>query len=386
VQDIYLDFNATTPVAPEVLEAMLPWLADRFADPSSDSAPGREARSAIDGARAEVAALIGAEPGEIVFTGGATEASNLAIRGAQLAPGAGIVTSAIEHPATAACCALLERAGHPVWRIAPGPDGAVDPAEMARAIDNGAGLVTLVHAQHETGVLQPVAEVARWARVADVPTHADAAQSLGKVPVDVRALEVDLLTLAGHKLGAPKGVGALFVRRGVELAPVVVGAGQERGLRPGTENVAGIVGLGVACRLAREGLAADAARTGELAAALLAGLEARVPGLDLVGRGAARLPNTLCLLFPGVTGRAVLASAERVIAATGSACPAGGHAPSEASSEAPSEALLALGLDPEVALGAVRLSLGRTTTPAEVEAAVEDLAVAWTRAGARVPA
>ena len=301
-QDLYFDFNATTPVAAEVREAMMPYLGERFGNPSSDSRLGRAAREAVEAARAEVAALIGARPDEIVFTGGGTEASNLAIRGAGLADGAAVVTSAIEHPATEACCALLERAGRSVRRVAPRADGVLDPDDLARAIDGATGLVTLIHAQNEIGTLQPVAAAAALARAAGALVHADAAQSLGKVPVDVTALGVDLLSIAGHKLYAPKGVGALFVRRGVSLRPVIVGAGQERGLRPGTENVPCIVGLGVACRLARETLAETGPRLARLTAWLLARLRAEVPGLVLVGEGAERLPNTLNLLFPGRVG------------------------------------------------------------------------------------
>ena len=285
-QDLYFDFNATTPVAAEVREAMMPYLGERFGNPSSDSRLGRAAREAVEAARAEVAALIGARPDEIVFTGGGTEASNLAIRGAGLADGAAVVTSAIEHPATEACCALLERAGRSVRRVAPRADGVLDPDDLARAIDGATGLVTLIHAQNEIGTLQPVAAAAALARAAGALVHADAAQSLGKVPVDVTALGVDLLSIAGHKLYAPKGVGALFVRRGVSLRPVLVGAGQERGLRPGTENVPYIVALGVACRLARGTLAETGARLARLTAGLLARLRAEVPGLVLVGEGA----------------------------------------------------------------------------------------------------
>ncbi len=372
--DIYFDFNATTPVAAEVRDAMLPFLGGAFGNPSSDNPLGRAARAAVEAARAEVAALIGAQPDEIVFTCGGTEASNLAIRGAPLASGAAIVTSAIEHPATEACCAFLERAGRSVRRVRPRPDGTVAAGDMAAAIDATTGLVTLIHAQNEIGTLQPVAEVAELAHAAGALLHADAAQSIGKLPVDVAALGVDLLSIAGHKLYAPKGVGALFVRRGVRLQPVLVGAGQEGGLRPGTENVAGIAGLGTACRLAREQLEATRAHLADLSALLLARLEARIPGLVLVGRGAARLPNTLNLLFPGVSGREQLRSCSRVMASTGSACHAG--------SEAPSAVLLALGLDPAAALGAVRLSLGRTSTRAEVEAGADDVADAWARLAA----
>lgn len=370
-QGIYLDHNATTPVATEVLDAMLPWLGPEFGNPSSESPPGRRARAAVEAARAEVAALIGAEADEVFFTGGGTEASNIAIRGVPLRAGSVIVTSAIEHPATEACCTLLEAGGRRVRRVTPCGDGAIRVEDAAAAIDREVGLVTLIHAQNETGTIQPVAAVAALARKAGAVMHADAAQSLGKVPVDVRALGVDLLSVAGHKLYAPKGVGALYVRRGIGIGPVLVGAGQERGLRPGTENVPYIVGLGAACRIAREGLTESARRIGELSARLLARLRAEVPGLVLVGETAERLPNTLNVLFPGVSGRELLGACGRVMASNGSACHAG--------SEAPSAVLLALGIVPSAALGAVRLSLGRRTTEDDVDAAAADLAAAWER-------
>ena len=375
---IYLDFNATTPVDPEVLEAMLPFLRGAFGNPSSDSPLGRAARAAIERARAEVAELIGARPDEILFTGGATEASNLAIRGAVVGERTSVVTTAIEHPATEACCAVLEARGRGVHRVMPGPGGVVEAQAMIAALGPATGLVTMIHAQNEIGTLQPVAEVAAAARAAGARVHADAAQSLGKVPVDVDALGVDLLSIAGHKLYAPKGVGALFVRRGVEVRPVLVGAGQERGLRPGTENVAYIAGLGTPCRLACARLDETGPQLRALTELLLALLRARVPGLLLVGAGAERLPNTLNLLFPGIAGRELLQDCTRVIASTGSACHAG--------SEEPSAILAALGIERRPALGAVRLSLGRATTRAEVEAAADDLAAAWRRLSATDPA
>lgn len=376
MQDIHLDHNATTPVAPEVLDAMLPFLGPRFGNPSSEHPKGREARAAVEAARAGVAALIGADPEEIVFTGGGTEASNLAIRGTLPASRPGIVTSMIEHPATEACCALLESRGHPVTRIRPGPEGIVDPAGFAAAIGPQTGLVTLIHSQNETGALQPVTEVAAVTRAAGALMHADAAQSLGKVPVDVAALGVDLLSIAGHKLYAPKGIGALYIRRGTTLRPVLVGAGQERGRRPGTENVPYIVALGAACALARREQADFARRAAELSARLLAQLREQVPGLILTCHPEKRLPNTLNLLFPGVSGRALLARCQRVMASTGSAC--------HAASEEPSATLTAMGIARGAALGAVRLSLGRATTQSEIEAASADLIQAW-RALAATP-
>jgi cysteine desulfurase len=371
MKPIYLDHNATTPVDPDVLRAMLPFLSEQFGNPSSAHALGRQARDAVEDARAEVAALIGAHPGDIVFTSGGTEASNIAIRGAAAIDGKrpAIVTTTIEHPATEACCSLLERDGHPVRRVPPRPDGLIDPSRMKKAIDGNTALVTIIHAQNEIGTLQPVAEVAAAAKAQGALVHADAAQSVGKVPVSVKELGVDLLSIAGHKLYAPKGVGVLYVGRGVQLPALLVGAGQEGGRRPGTENVAGIVALGEACRIA--GMLLEKA-TGEIAALtaeLLARLRAEVPRLALVGHPTARLPNTLNVLFPGVSGRRLLESCPRVQASTGSAC--------HADIETPSAILSALGIAEDRALGAVRLSLGRATTKEDVETAAASLAAAW---------
>jgi len=370
MQPIYLDYNATTPVAPEVLDAMLPFLRGEFGNPSSAHALGKRAQQAMEQARAEVAALIGAEADEIIFTSGGTEASNIAIRGAvTLDPKrSAIVTSAFEHPATEACCALLERAGHRMTRVKPGPDGRVRAEDFAAAIGRDTALVTVIHAQNETGTLQPIAAIAKHARDAGALLHADAAQSLGKVPVDVRAMGIDLMSIAGHKLYAPKGVGALFARRGVTLPPLVVGAGQEHGRRPGTENVPYIVGLGAACRLALRNLA-TAPRLRDLSNRLHARLAEAVPGLRRVGHAEDRLPNTLNLLFPGIAGRVLLETCPQVQASTGSACHAG--------VDTPSAVLLAIGTDPAAAIGAVRLSLGHATSPEDVDAAAAALIQAW---------
>src|SRR5215510_7568621 len=368
---IYLDHNATTPIDPAVLDAMLPYLREEFGNPSSLYPLGRRAHAAIQNARAEVAALIGASADEIIFTSGGTEASNIAIRGA-VGIGAerqAIVTTAIEHPATESCCALLARAGHPVRHVPPRPDGLVDPQQVAKAIGEDAALVSVIHAQNEVGTIQPIVEIAATAKARGALVHADAAQSVGKVPVDVDALGVDLVSIAGHKLYAPKGIGALYVRRGVTLPPLLVGAGQERGRRPGTENVAAIVALGEACRIAGALLKQGTAPVAALGAELLARLQAEIPDIVLVGHRTQRLPNTLNVLFPGVSGRRLLEACPRVQASTGSAC--------HADSEDPSAILTALGIPRERALGAVRLSLGRTTTRSDVEEAASTLAEAW---------
>ena len=378
---IYLDHNATTPVDPVVLEAMLPYLQGEYGNASSSYPLGRRAKEAIEGARREVAALIGARPEEIVFTGCATESTNIAVRGALAVRTDGrrkIVTSTIEHPATDACCLELERSGYSVDRVACERDGHLDPDRVASAVDGGTALVTLIHAQNEIGTIQPLRAVAEAAWRYGALLHADAAQSLGKIPVSVDALGVDLMTIAGHKLYAPKGVGALYIRRGTALAPVLCGAGQERGLRPGTENVAFIVALGAACRLAARRLREDADRVAALTRELHARLSAAIPGLVLVGAKAERLPNTLNLLFPHVSGRRLLEDCPEIMASTGSACHAG--------SEEPSAILASLGLPREAALGAVRLSLGYGTTAAEIETAAVHLAGAWSRLAARARA
>jgi cysteine desulfurase len=368
---IYLDHNATTPIAPDVLDAMLPFLRDEFGNPSSSHALGRRAKDAVDTARGHVAALIGAQPNEIIFTSGGTEASNMAIRGIMHGDGnRRVITSTIEHPATEEPCHLLAQQGHAIHRIQARPDGRIDLDDAQRAIAAGAHLVTLIHAQNETGVLQPVAEVAAMARQRGIPVHIDAAQSVGKIAIDVAALGIDLLSIAGHKLYAPKGIGALYVRRGVRLEPVLRGAGQESGRRPGTENVASIVALGEACRLAAIRLRDNAHRNIErLARELFTRLHAEIPGIVLVGHPTERLPNTLNVLFPDVSGRAVLEACPQVIASTGSAC--------HADREEASAVLRALGIAEHEALGAVRLSLGFTTTQADIDIAAPALAGAW---------
>ncbi len=362
---IYLDHNATTPVAPEVAEAMAPYLGAEFGNPSSDHALGRRARQAVEEARASVAALIGAAPDEVVFTSGGTESNNLAIRGvAAQAPATRhrIVTSTVEHPATTAPLALLEAAGWTLTRVPVAGSGIFDLDAALGALGDDVALVTVMLAQNETGALMPVAELATAARAHGAVVHTDAAQAIGKTPVSVDDLGVDLLSIAGHKCYGPKGIGALYVRRGTPLSPLVVGAGQEGGLRPGTENVAGIVGLGAAARLATDQLTTDAPRIARLRDELWAVLAAKVPSIRRHTPDGACLPNTLLVSFPGVLGADVLAKTPGIAASTGSACHAGEHTPNAT--------LLAMGVAPDVALGAIRLSLGRGTTRAEIEAAV----------------
>ena len=374
---VYLDHNATTPLLPEVVDAMLPYLRTHFGNPSSGHAYGREAKEAVERARAGVATLLDCDPSEIVFTSGGTESNNLAIRGVLEArpERRHVVTSAIEHPAVEAPCAWLEARGAAVTRVAVDADGRVSPAAVAGALRDDTALVTVMHANNETGVVQDVAAIAHAARERGALVHTDAAQSAGKVPVHVRPLAVDLLTVAGHKLYAPKGVGALYVRRGTPLRPFALGAGHERGLRPGTENVASIVGLGVASARAAHDLDVESARQRALRDELWERLRAAVPGLALNGHPAERLPNTLNVRFPGASGTAVLDGAPDVAASTGSACHSG-H-------EEASSVVLAMGVDPVAALGSVRLTLGRGTTRDDVARAAAALAASWRTAASR---
>jgi cysteine desulfurase len=370
---IYLDYNATTPLLAEVVEAMLPYLREHSGNPSSTHVFGQRARAAVDAARAQVAALLGCDPDEVVFTSGGTEANNLAIRGVTAALGRKglLVTSSIEHPAVAAPCAWLERQGWRVIRLETDAEGRVVPEALSEPLD----LVTVMHSNNETGALQPIGAMVAEARAGGALMHTDAAQSVGKVPINVRALDVDLLSIAGHKLYAPKGVGALYVRRGTQLAPFVLGAGHERGLRPGTENVAGIVGLGVAADIARDTLEITSTRIRTLRDRLWSLLSERVPGLKLNGPVEKRLPNTLNVRFPGVSGTTLLEATPEIAASTGSACHEG-H-------ETASGVLLAMGIPATEAVGSVRLTLGRKTTEDEITRAVAALSRAWARLAAR---
>jgi len=369
---IYLDHNATTPVHPAVVEAMLPYLRAHFGNPSSGHVYGQRAKRAVEGAREQVASLLSCHPDEVFFTSGGTEANNLAIRGVlEQSPARRrhIVTSVVEHPATARPCEHLERQGVEVTRLPVDGSGRVAVDEARPFVRGDTALVTIMLAQNETGTLMPVAELAALAHERGARIHTDAAQAVGKIATRVDELGVDLLSIAGHKLYAPKGVGALFVRRGTPIAPVLLGAGHERGLRPGTENVPFIVGLGAACALAAADLVAEAERQRLLRDALWDALRAEVAGVVLLGHPTERLPNTLYVSFPGVRGSAILAAAPEIAASTGSACHEGG--------ETASAVLTAMGIDTPTALGAVRLSLGRSTTEAQVIAAATALARAY---------
>lgn len=372
---IYLDHNATTPVAPEVFDAMLPWLREQHGNPSSSHVYGQRAAQAVATARDQVAGLIGAQPAEIVFTGCATEANNLALCGvAQAVPAQRrhLVISAVEHPAVMAPALYLRHQGWAVTVLPVDSFGRVSVDDVAGALRPDTALVSVMHANNEVGTLQPVAGIAALTRPRGILLHTDAAQSAGKQRVDVDELGVDLLTLAGHKFNAPKGVGALYVRAGTPIRAIVHGADQEHGLRPGTENVASIVALGAAAALASASLPDQSTQLQALRDRLHAQLEAGVPGLQLNGHPNHRLPNTLHVSFPGVSGRALLAEAADMVAASvGSAC--------HSEHDAVSGVLAAMAIDAARASGAVRLSVGRTTRTDDIDRAAAALVAAWTR-------
>ena len=368
---VYLDHAATTPVDPEVAEAMSRVLHDTHGNPSSIYAEGRAARAAVDRARDEVAAAIEAEPSEIVFTSGGTEADNLALRGALKArrdERDGLVTTAIEHHAVIDTARDLERYAH-VRLTVVGVDrqGVVDPAAMREAIDERTSLVSVMHANNEIGTIEPIAEIGGICRDLGVTFHSDAVQTVGALEVDVRKIPIDLLSINAHKFYGPKGVGALYVRRGTRLATMQTGGGQEKGRRTGTENVAGIVGLGVAMRIARERRATESPRQARLRDRLISGVRTRVPDVVLNGHPTDRLPNNASFCVPGTDGESLIVALdlEGFAVSSGSACTSG--------ETEPSHVLLALGLDREVAKGSLRVTVGRSTTEADVDAFVRAL-------------
>ncbi|MBU2846234.1 cysteine desulfurase [Acidithiobacillus ferriphilus] len=369
---IYLDYNATTPVDPLAAQALEPWLRERFGNPSSAHLYGKEAKAAVETARAEVAALIGGRPEDMVFCGSATEANNLAIFGVARAlrgERRHLVTSAVEHPSVMQPMRWLEAEGWQLTVLPVDGTGRVRMEAAAQAIRRDTALISVMLANNETGTMQPVSEIAALAHAYGAFMHVDAAQGAGKIPIDVHDLGADLLTLAGHKFYAPKGVATLYVREGTPILPIMAGADHERGLRPGTENVPHIVALGTAARLAQEGVAEEAARLRLLRDALQERLVIAIPGLLINGHPTERLPNTLNLSFPGAAGWQLLAAAPEIAASTGSACHAGGHTVSDI--------LAAMSMPREQALGAIRLSLGRFTTTAEIEEAANALINAW---------
>jgi cysteine desulfurase len=372
-QRIYFDNAATTPPDPRVLDAMRPCLDQVWGNPSSVYAEGRQAREAVDGARAQVANLLGAEPGEIIFTGSGTEADNLAVQGVLLAAGlAGshFVTSAIEHPAVLACCRQLERLGVAVTELPVDGEGLVDPADLEQAIRPETRLVSIMAANNVIGTIQPIGELAQIARARGVLFHADAVQAAGKIAFDMRTQPIDLLSLSGHKLHGPKGVGALYVRQGVELWPLLPGGGQEGGRRSGTENVAAIAGLGRAAELAAACRSAEAARLVGIRDHLIEGIGQRITNSYLIGHRWRRLPGHVCLGFDGLEGEAIKLllelDKEGIAISSGSAC-------SAIHAGQPSHVLEAMGFDPLKARGSLRISLGRFNTIEEADRFLEVL-------------
>jgi cysteine desulfurase len=366
---IYLDNSATTPLDAAVLEAMLPALGGIFGNASSIHLFGQEARAVVEEARRAVADLVGADTREVVFTSGGTESDNWALWGTLWGgrrPGGHVVTTRVEHPAVLATCAAMERRGVEVTRVPVDASGRVDPGAVADAVREGTILISVMHSNNETGVVQPVAEIAEIARKRGVPLHTDAVQSAGKVPVDVRELGVDLLSLSAHKIHGPKGVGALWIRKGTPITPFLTGGAQERKRRAGTENVPAIAGFGAAARLAAERLPEMGGRVAALRDRFERGALMSIPGGSVNGRGP-RLPNITNLSFERLEGEAAVIALdlEGVAASTGSACSSG--------SLEPSHVLRGMGLRPEVVQGSLRFSLGRQNTEEEIDRALEIL-------------
>jgi cysteine desulfurase len=385
---VYLDHNATTGVEPEVLDAMLPYLSSEFGNAASIHTFGQKARAAVETAREQVAALIGARPQEIVFTSGGTEADNHAIFGAlsalvtwlpnrspnplddlgkrlSIAHLKHVITTAIEHEAVLNTCQELEKQGVRVTYLPVDGEGVVSAEAVRRALRKETVLITVMHANNELGTVQPLKEIGRIAADADVYFHTDAVQSAGKVPIDVNALRLDLLSLSGHKFYAPKGIGALYIRGGTHLQQLLYGGHHQRGFRPGTENVAGIVGMGKAAELARKSLAEDAARISALRDRLEQGLLSRVPHSRANGARAPRTPNTSNIQYSGIEGEALVIALDLkgLACSTGAACSSG--------AVEPSHVLTAIGLSPDEARSSLRFSLGRHTTAGEIDFALQ---------------
>jgi cysteine desulfurase len=367
----YLDYAATTPLLEEVLEAMLPYQRGLYGNPSSVYRLGRESKKGMEEAREQVAAAIGAQPSEIVFTGGGTEADNMAVKGAVMknrSRGSHVITTAVEHHAVLHSAEWLERQGFRVTFLPVDGDGVVDLGALEAALSSETILVSIMLVNNEVGTIEPVAEAARLVHDRSrALVHTDAVQGLGKIPVDVGALGVDLASFAAHKIGGPKGVGALFVRRRTPVEAILHGGGQERDLRSGTPNVAGIVGLGAAAAIAAAEVEAEAVRLGALRDRLEAGILGALEGVRVNGGGAPRVPGTLSVCIEGVEGESMLLmfDAREIAASSGSACTSG--------SLDPSHVLLAMGVPPQLAHGSLRLSLGRGTVEEDVDAVLKVL-------------
>lgn len=370
MRKIYLDHNATTPIDPRVLEAMQPYFSEYFGNPSSIHTFGREAREALERARGQVAHLLGAQETEVYFTGGGTEADNMAIKGVAHSyrnKGDHLITSEIEHHAVLESCGYLEKEGFRVTYLPVDGTGQVDPDDVRRAITDRTILITIMHANNEVGTIQPIAEIGRIAREYGIPFHTDAIQTAGKLPVHVDDLNVDLLSLSGHKIYAPKGVGALFIRKGTKITPLIHGGHHEHGRRAGTENSASIVGFGKAAEIAEAERTEESERLTELRDALHRKITDRIERVRLNGHPTQRIAGTLNLSFAAVEGESIILSldVEGIAVTSGSAC-------TSASLE-PSHVLSAMGVAPELSQSSLRFSLGRTNTPEDIETVAEVL-------------
>jgi len=367
---IYLDNAATTPMDPEVLKAMLPFLSDAFGNPSSIHSFGQETRAAVEESRDKIASLISARSEEIVFTGGGTEADNFAIKGAAFAKegkGDHIITTSIEHHAVMESCKFLERRGFRITYLPVGIDGLVDPQDVKKAITDRTILISVMHANNEVGTIEPLAEIGKIAREEGIYFHTDAVQTVGHIPVNVDELGIDLLAMSAHKLNGPKGVGALYIRKGIKLIPFIHGGEQERRRRAGTENVPAIVGFGKAAEIAQREMDGVAEHLIRLRGKLLQGMTERIEHIHLNGHPTQRLPNNVNVSIEFVEGESMLLNLdlEGIAASTGSAC--------SSSSLEPSYVLLAMGFPQELAHGSLRFSLGRETTEEDIDRVLEVL-------------
>ena len=365
-----MDHNATTPIRPEVLEAFLPYYQERFANPSSVHAEGQEARVAVEAAREKVAALLGAKPREIIFTGCGTESDNMALRGVlatEAKTGSHIVTTAIEHPAVIETCAYLETRGVEVTYVPVGRSGVIDPDDVAESIRDDTVLVSVMHGNNESGSVQPIAEIAKLVKERAKVFHTDAVQTTGKLPIDVEEMNIDLLALSGHKLNAPKGIGALYIREGLTMDALIHGGHQERNRRSGTENVAGIVALGRACELAMSHMEEESAQLRRLRDRLQEGLQERISEVEINGDPQRRLPGTLNMSFRAIGGEPLLINLDLagVAVSTGSACASG--------NTDPSHVLQAMGVPKDLIEGSLRFSLGWGNTDEDIDRVIEVL-------------
>lgn len=369
---VYLDHSATTPIAPEVVEAMLPFLDRAFGNPSAIYTAGQEAREAVERARAQVAQLLNADVDEVFFTSGGTESDNWAVKGAARAwrdRKSHLITTPVEHHAVLEACEALREQGWDVTFVPVDSTGLVDPDEVRRAITPRTGLITVMHANNEVGTIEPIAEIAAIAREHEIPFHTDAVQTVGRIPVDVaQTLGADMLSASAHKLYGPKGVGALVVRRGTPLRPLLDGGGQERGRRGGTYNVAGIVGFGAAAERALRHYEEEAKRMQALRDRLVQGILEQVPDAVLTGHPTQRLPNNAHLAFEGVEGESLVLSLDAVgiYCSAGAACSSG--------DTEPSHVLVAMGIEPRLIEGSVRFTLGKDNTAEQIDYTVEQVA------------